>query len=120
MIMMMVLSTFLDLLLHRIYKMRELAHISFLRQRDPPVHAPEGSAIPHAPNISTRTRRLGCQYPPAKWMHGADKKLERVNLNELKQQKAMGKLNQDIFALAFGTRQIPLLMLRQCQRKRRG
>jgi hypothetical protein len=32
MIMMMVLSTFLDLLLHRIYKMRELARILFLRE----------------------------------------------------------------------------------------
>jgi hypothetical protein len=32
MIMMMVLSTFLDLLLHQIYKMRELAQISFLRE----------------------------------------------------------------------------------------
>jgi hypothetical protein len=32
MIMMMVLSTFLDLLLHRIYEMRELAQISFLRE----------------------------------------------------------------------------------------
>jgi hypothetical protein len=32
MIMMMVLSTFLDLLLHQIYKIRELAQISFLRE----------------------------------------------------------------------------------------
>ncbi len=32
MIMMMVLSTFLDLFLHQIYKMRELARISFLRE----------------------------------------------------------------------------------------
>jgi hypothetical protein len=31
-IMMMVLSTFLDVLLHQIYKMRELAQISFLRE----------------------------------------------------------------------------------------
>jgi hypothetical protein len=31
-IMMMVLSTFLDLLLHQIYKMRELARISFLSE----------------------------------------------------------------------------------------
>jgi hypothetical protein len=29
---MMVLSTFLDLILHQIYKMRELAQISFLRE----------------------------------------------------------------------------------------
>jgi hypothetical protein len=40
-------------------------------------------------------------------MHGADGKLECINLSGLKQQKAMGKLNQDIFALTFGTRQIP-------------
>ena len=32
MIMMMVLSTFLDLLLHQIFEMRELARISFLRE----------------------------------------------------------------------------------------
>jgi hypothetical protein len=32
MIMMMVLSTFLELLLHQIYKMRELARISFLME----------------------------------------------------------------------------------------
>ncbi len=32
MIMMMVLSTFLDLLLHQIFEMRELAQISFLRE----------------------------------------------------------------------------------------
>jgi hypothetical protein len=40
-------------------------------------------------------------------MSGADGKLECVNLSEFKQQKAMGTLNQDIFALMFGTRQIP-------------
>jgi hypothetical protein len=32
MIMMMVLSTFIDLLLHQMYKMRKLAQISFLRE----------------------------------------------------------------------------------------
>ena len=32
MIMMMVLSTFLDLLLHQIFEMRELARISFLKE----------------------------------------------------------------------------------------
>jgi hypothetical protein len=39
-------------------------------------------------------------------MRGADRKLEHVNLSELKEQKALGKLNRDIFALRFGTRQI--------------
>ncbi len=71
-------------------------------------NAPEGAAIPPAPNIGTRKNPgCACQYPPAKWIRGADGKMERVNLSELKQQKAMGKLNQDIFALTFGTRQIP-------------
>jgi hypothetical protein len=51
-------------------------------------------------------------------MHGADGKLECVNLSELKQQKAMGKLNQDIFALTFGTQQIPLYAQTHCQRKK--
>ncbi len=80
---------------------------NIIPEGDPPIHAPEGAAIPPAPNISTRTCWHACQYPPAKWMCGTDGKLERVNLSELKQEKAMGKLNRDIFALAFGTRQIP-------------
>ncbi len=33
-------------------------------------------------------------------------KMRHVNLNELEQQNAVGKLNQNIFALTFGTRQI--------------
>jgi hypothetical protein len=40
-------------------------------------------------------------------MCGADRNLVFVSLSELKQQKILGKLNQDIFALTFGTRQIP-------------
>jgi hypothetical protein len=61
---------------------------NIIPEGDPPVHAPEGAAIPPAPNISTRTRWRACQYPPAKWMRGADGKLEGMNLSELKQQKA--------------------------------
>ena len=71
----------------------EEAGPNIIPEGDPPVHAPEGVAIPPAPNISTRNRRRACQHPPAKWMRGADGKLERVNLSELKQQKATGKLN---------------------------
>ena len=80
---------------------------NIISEGDPPVHAPEGAAIPPAPNISMRTHWHACEYPHAKWMHGADKKLECINLSKLKQQKAMGKLNRDIFALTFGTQQIP-------------
>ena len=60
-----------------------------------------------------------CQYPPAKWIRGADGKWECINLSDLKQQKAMGKLNQDIFALTFGTRQIPPYAQKMSQKKKR-
>jgi hypothetical protein len=92
---------------------------NIIPEGDPSVHAPEGAAIPHAPNISMRTRWHACQYPPAKLMCGADRKLERVNLSELKQQKAMGKLNRDIFALTFGTRQIPPYAQTMSRKKKR-
>ncbi len=90
--------------------MKELARISpnIIPEGDDPANAPEGDAIPPAPNIGKR-KNCGCarQYPPSKWICGADGKMERVNLSELKEQKAMGKLNRDIFALTFGSRQIP-------------
>jgi hypothetical protein len=86
------------------------------------VHIPQPFPAPNivnegaGPNIipegddpvnARKNRGRACQYSPAKWICGADGKMERVNLSELKQQKAMGKLNRDIFALTFGTRQIP-------------
>jgi hypothetical protein len=52
-------------------------------------------------------------------MHDADGKVEGVNLSELKQQKAMGKLNQDIFALTFGTQQIPPYAQTMSKKKKR-
>ncbi len=33
--------------------------------------------------------------------------MERVNFCELRRMKAMGKLNQEMFALALGSKQIP-------------
>jgi hypothetical protein len=45
--------------------------------------------------------------------------MECINLSELKQQKAMGKLNRDIFALAFGTRQIPSYAQTMPKKKKR-
>jgi hypothetical protein len=92
---------------------------NIIPEGDPPVYAPEGVAIHHAPNISTRTCWRAHQYSPVKWMRGADGKLECVNLSELKQQKAMGKLNQDIFALTFGTRQIPLCAQTMSRKKKK-
>ncbi len=63
----------------------EGADPNIIPEGDPPVHAPEGAAIPPAPNISTRTSWRACQYSTgAKWMRGADRKLERLNLSELK------------------------------------
>jgi hypothetical protein len=58
--------------------------------------APEGAAVPPAPNFGRRTRSHACQHPPASWICGADGKLEHVNLIELKRQKAMenGKTQQ--------------------------
>ena len=58
------------------------------------------------------------QYPPAKWIRGADGKMECVNLIELKQQKATSKLNQDIFALTFSTQQIPPYAQTMSKKKR--
>jgi hypothetical protein len=52
-------------------------------------------------------------------MHGADGKMEHVNLSELKQQKSMGKLNQDIFTLSFGTRQITPYAQTMSKKKKR-
>ncbi len=52
-------------------------------------------------------------------MCGADGKLEGVNFSELKQQKAMGKLNQVIFTLTIGTRQIPLYAQTMSKKKKR-
>jgi hypothetical protein len=81
---------------------------NIIPEGDDPVNAPEGAAIPPAPNIGTRKDPgYACTYLPAKWICGADGKIECVNLSELKQQNAMGKPNQDIFALTFGTRKIP-------------
>jgi hypothetical protein len=45
--------------------------------------------------------------------------LECVNLSELIQQKATGKLNQDIFALTFGTQQIPPYAQTMSKKKKR-
>ncbi len=92
---------------------------NIIPEGDPLLHAPEGAAIPPAPNISMRTCWHTCQYPPAKWMHDTDGKLECINLSELKQQKAMGKLNQDLFALTFGTRQIPPYAQTMSKKKKR-
>ncbi len=45
--------------------------------------------------------------------------MERLNLSELKQQKAMGKRNQDLFALTFGTQQIPPYAQTMSKKKKR-
>jgi hypothetical protein len=45
--------------------------------------------------------------------------MERVNLSELKQQKAMSKLNRDIFTLPFGTQQIPPYAQTMSKKKKR-
>ncbi len=64
---------------------------NIIPEGDDPVNAPEGAAIPPAPNIGTRKNcGRAHQYPPAKWIRGADGKMERINLSELKQQKALG------------------------------
>jgi hypothetical protein len=52
-------------------------------------------------------------------MRGADRKLERINLSELKQQKAMDKINQDILILTFGTWQIPPYAQKTSKKKKR-
>ncbi len=76
---------------------------NIVSEGDTLVQAPEGAAVPPAPNIGRRTYSHARQHPTASWIRGADGKLEHVNLSELKQQKAMRKLKRDIFALTFGT-----------------
>jgi hypothetical protein len=60
---------------------------------DESIQAPEGAAVPPAPKIGQRTCDLTCQYPPARWIRGADGKMEGVNFCERRCMKAMGKLN---------------------------
>jgi hypothetical protein len=83
------------------------------------VQAPEGAAVPPAPNIGRGTCSCACQHSPASWICGAGGKLECVNLSELKRQKAMGKLNRDIFTLTFGARQIPPYAQTMSKKKKR-
>ncbi len=35
---------------------------------DKSIQAPEGAAVPPAPNIEQRTHNPTCQYPPARWI----------------------------------------------------
>ncbi len=35
---------------------------------DESIQAPEGAAVPPAPNIGQQTCDLTCQYPPARWI----------------------------------------------------
>ncbi len=74
---------------------------------DESIQAHEGAAVPPAPNIGRWTHGPTCQYPPARWIQGADGRMERVNFCELRRMKAMGELNQEIFALTLGSKQIP-------------
>jgi hypothetical protein len=71
------------------------------------IQAHEGAAVPPAPNIGQQTRGPTCQYPPARWIQGADGRMEGVNFCELRRMKAMGKLNQEMLALRLGSKQIP-------------
>jgi len=76
---------------------------------DNSVQAHEGvpeAAIPPAPNIERQTHGPAHQYPPLRWTRGADGKLEHANLCGLN-SFSYRKLNREIFALTFGTKQIP-------------
>ena len=64
------------------------------------------AAIPPAPNIERQTHGPAHQYPPLRWTRGADGKLEHANLCGLN-SFSYRKLNREIFALTFGTKQIP-------------
>jgi hypothetical protein len=76
-------------------------------EEDESIQAHEGAAVPPGPNIGQWTHGPTCQYPPARWIQGADGRMERVNFCELRRMKAMGKLNQEMFALTLGSKQIP-------------
>ncbi len=90
----------------------------------PPMKVPEG-APPAAPNIDAGPCWLGCQRkgprdgliescnirdscPNHVWKPGSDGKLERFNLWTFRQSLTrLDKLNQDIFTLTFGKKNIP-------------
>ncbi len=57
--------------------------------------APDGAAVPPAPNIDRRTSSCACQHPLASWICGADGKLERVNLSELNSLSAKSALAEE-------------------------
>jgi hypothetical protein len=82
----------------------EGAGLNIIPEGDDLVNAPEGAAIPPASNIGTR-RNCGCarQYPPAKWISGADGKMERVNLSELNSLTAMDAHERPLFIELRGT-----------------
>jgi len=73
---------------------------------DDSVQAPEGVPLPPAPNIR-RTRGKARQHPPGTWIRGADGRMERVNMCELRRHRDLGTLNRDIYALTFGAKQVP-------------
>jgi hypothetical protein len=71
----------------------EGAGSNLVPEGDESIQAHEEAAVPPVQNIGRRTRNLTCQYPPARWIQGADGRMERVNFCELRRMKAMGKLN---------------------------
>jgi hypothetical protein len=80
---------------------------NLISEVDESIQAHEGAAVPPAPNIGQWTCGPTCQSPPARWVQGADGRMKRVNFCELRRMKAMGKLNQEMFALTLGSKQIP-------------
>ncbi len=71
----------------------EGAGLNLVPDGDESIQAPEGAAVPPAPNIEQWTHDPTCQYHPARWIQGADGRMEHVNFCELRHIKAMGKLN---------------------------
>jgi hypothetical protein len=84
----------------------EGAGLNIVPEGDNSVQAPEGVSVPPTPNIC-QTCGKAWQNLPGRWIHGADGRMERINMCELKQHKVLKTLNCDVYALTFGNRQIP-------------
>jgi hypothetical protein len=117
MIMMMVLSTFLNLLLHQIYKMRELAQISFLREILQSMLLRELQYLLHPILVQGLVGMLanillpnGCVVLMESW-----NALISVSLNRRK----LWVNSTEIYLLSRLVHGRYLSMLRQCQSKRR-
>ena len=70
-----------------------------------------------APEGAKRRRGKAKQYPPAVWRRGADGKMERISLSQVR--KDYKKLNRDMFALTFGHQDVPPMAQMMSKKRQR-